>query len=583
MKLFVILFFTLFSNSAFSQIVKNPDENFINLTNEIKGNQKTLKNIENEKIIDKKTNNETKQNNETKRIESVTIGNLETPSLGSIGVETSLNKKIGLNLWSDFTANNAIKYLNLLPNTISSRAYQTFLNEVYASTSEPPKGNADEISKFLESKLVKLSLNAQSDYLIKIISQLPDSPKWEKWKKWYVVHHFLVKDDVNACRKISNTMNNYNSTFWKKANLLCLILQRNLSEANFIYDVMRSQNLLDSTFEKLIDKILNDKEFEKYAFEGEVITPLNLILLDIIKYPISFDMIKDFGFEYKSQLSNLVYLKPEARALIIDQLTTVKDINSNLLIKIYQDVKLENKNQDEILKSLNLSPNGLNRSKVWLNAIKIKDNSEKAEFILKSLLIEYKHNNSKLASDLYIPTLLSLKINSLSQSQTQAINYIYGLNNPEKFLDSPYSQILLDPKGKVWDEQFISQHNAWNLVNFLNYLGMQPPDIVWESKLSFTSNGTKKLNDKFSLNVSHNDFILSKAITFNIKEKNYLKAILLIAKLIGDKDLKFINLTTFKEIDIHLTNLEFLTLRDEFRKEVFYKKFFYFKTLDNEF
>ena len=121
-------------------------------------------------------------------------------------------------------------------------------------------------------------------------------------------------------------------------------------------------------------------------------------------------MIKDFGFEYKSQLSNLVYLKPEARALIIDQLTTVKDINSNLLIKIYQDVKLENKNQDEILKSLNLSPNGLNRSKVWLNAIKIKDNSEKAEFILKSLLIEYKHNNSKLASDLYIPALFSLKI-----------------------------------------------------------------------------------------------------------------------------------------------------------------------------
>ena len=38
--------------------------------------------------------------NETKKIEPVMIGKLETPSLGSIGVETSLNKKIGLNLWS---------------------------------------------------------------------------------------------------------------------------------------------------------------------------------------------------------------------------------------------------------------------------------------------------------------------------------------------------------------------------------------------------------------------------------------------------------------------------------------------------
>ena len=62
----------------------------------------------------------------------------------------------------------------------------------------------------------------------------------------------------------------------------------------------------------------------------------------------------------------------------------------------------------------------------------------------------------------------------------------YNLNNPEKFVDSPFSQILLDPKDKVWDEQFISRHNAWNFVNFLSYLGMQSPNITWESNLNFT-------------------------------------------------------------------------------------------------
>ncbi|GIR62857.1 MAG: hypothetical protein CM15mP67_09600 [Alphaproteobacteria bacterium] len=308
-----------------------------------------------------------------------------------------------------------------------------------------------------------------------------------------------------------------------------------------------------------------------------------MILLDITKYPISFEMIKDFGFEYKWQLSNLIYLQPEARALLIDQLTTVKDINSDLLIKIYQDIKLENSNHDEILKSLNLNPNGLIRAKVWQNAMKIKDSSEKAEFILKSLLIENKHNNSKIASELYIPSLISLKTNSLSQSQTQDINYIYNLNNPEKFVDAPFSQILLDPKNKVWDEQFISQHNAWNFVNFLSYLGMQSPDITWENNLNFTSKDIKKLNDKFSLNISHEDFILSRGISNNIKEKNYLKAILLIGKLIGKNELKFLNLTTFQAIDMYLTDLDFLTLRDEFRKEVLYKKFFYSKNINNEF
>ena len=393
----------------------------------------------------------------------------------------------------------------------------------------------------------------------------------------------MIKDDVSACRKISNAIKSYDSAFWKKANLLCLILQRNESEANFIYDVMRSQNLLDKTFEILIDKILNEKQLEKFDFKNETVKPLNLILLDIINHPINFDMIKDFGFEYKLQLSNLRYLQPEARALLIDQMTTVKDIKTDLLIKIYQDIKSENLNEEETIKSLNLNPNGLNRAKVWLNAMKIRDSSEKAEFILKSLLIENNNNNSKIATDLYLPTLISLKTNSLSQSQAQIINHLHNLNNPEKFVDTPFSQIILNPKNKVWDEKFISQHNAWNIINFLNYLEMKSPEITWESKLDFASKNLKTANDKFSLNVSRKDYILSRAISENVKEKNYLRAILLIGKLIDSTELQFLNLTTFKEIDMYLTDLDFITLRNEFRKEVLFKKFFYFKGVYNEF
>ncbi|GIR15161.1 MAG: hypothetical protein CM15mP26_2810 [Actinomycetota bacterium] len=96
-------------------------------------------------------------------------------------------------------------------------------------------------------------------------------------------------------------------------------------------------------------------------------------MLDITQHPISFDMIKDFGFEYKLQLSNLIYLEPEARALLIDQITTVKDIKSDSLKRYIKDIKIENLNQDEIINSLTQKPNGLNRAKVWLNAMKIKD------------------------------------------------------------------------------------------------------------------------------------------------------------------------------------------------------------------
>ena len=165
----------------------------------------------------------------------------------------------------------------------------------------------------------------------------------------------------------------------------------------------------------------------------------------------------------------------------------------------------------------------------------------------------------------------------------QIINHLHNLNNPEKFVDSPFSQILLDPKNKVWNEKFISRHNAWNFVNFLSYLGMQSPDITWENNLNFISKDIKKINDKFSLNISYRDFILSRGISNSIKEKNYIKAILLIGKLIGKNELKFLNLTTFQTIDMYLTDLDFLTLRDEFRNEVLYEKFFYFKNLQNEF
>ncbi len=577
MKLLLIILLISFSSAALSQKEKNSNDNFINLTGDTKDKLKPSINEKSEKKIDELNDQK------IKKIKPVSIGKLGIPSLGSIGVETNLNTKIGLSLWNNFSAINAVKYINLLPNTSSSRSFQRLLNEVYASTSEPPKGNPDEISEFLKARLVKLALNGQIDYLIKIISQLPDTQKWEKWKKWFIIHHFLVKDDLNACRNVSNTINNYDSIFWKKANLLCLILKRDFSKANFIYDVMRSQNLLDNTFETLIDKILNEKPIEKIDVKNNTITPLNLILLDIIKYPISFEMIKDFGFEYKLQLSNLIYLQPEARALLIDQITTVKDLKRDLLIKIYQDIKSENLNQDEILKSLNINPNGLNRAKTWLNTVNIKDNSEKAEFIIKSLIIEHKHNNSKIASDLYIPTLITLKTNSLSQSQTQIINHLHNLKNPEKIIDSPFSQIVLNPKNRLWNEEFISQHNAWNIIKFLKYIGMRSPDINWEDRINFTSNKLKKFNDKFSFNVSHDDFILSKSISYNIKEKNYLKAILLIGKLIDSKELKYLNLTTFQEIDLYLTNLDFLTLRNEFRNEVLKSKFFYSKNLYNEF
>ena len=54
MKLLFISLFILFSSSALSQIEKNSDDNFINLTNEIKDDEKLSNKVENDKENDKK-------------------------------------------------------------------------------------------------------------------------------------------------------------------------------------------------------------------------------------------------------------------------------------------------------------------------------------------------------------------------------------------------------------------------------------------------------------------------------------------------------------------------------------------------
>ena len=94
---------------------------------------------------------------------------------------------------------------------------------------------------------------------------------------------------------MSNTKDKYKSIFWKKAHLLCLIFQRNFSEANFVFDVMASQNLLDDTFQTLIDKVLNEKKIDDYPFKDKSVSPINLVLLDITQYPINYQMIRDFS------------------------------------------------------------------------------------------------------------------------------------------------------------------------------------------------------------------------------------------------------------------------------------------------
>ena len=95
----------------------------------------------------------------------IEVSTLEKPSLGSIGLKTEANKMLGLDVWQGMNAENIVEHLNYIPDIVTSKHLQIFLNDLYLSASSPPKGNSEEIIKFLETRLDKIKNSCQSEKL----------------------------------------------------------------------------------------------------------------------------------------------------------------------------------------------------------------------------------------------------------------------------------------------------------------------------------------------------------------------------------------------------------------------------------
>ena len=102
-------------------------------------------------------NNELQKQSSSKTVRSdVKVSKLAQPSLGSLGVNTNANNLLGLNIWQNMKAKDIVEHLNYIPDTLSSKHLQSFLNDLYLSTSLPPIGKSDEILRFLETRLFKI-------------------------------------------------------------------------------------------------------------------------------------------------------------------------------------------------------------------------------------------------------------------------------------------------------------------------------------------------------------------------------------------------------------------------------------------
>ena len=171
----------------------------------------------------------------------IKVSKLSKPSLGSLGISTEANNLIGINIWENMQAQEIIEHLNYLPDILPSKYLQFFLNDIYLSTSVPPKGKSDEILKFLETRLFKIKNSGQSQNLYKLVSQLPKGKRWKIWRRWQTEYELINRQDKKACQFINEESKVNSSNFWQMARIFCLSIAGKRDQSEFILDLIKTR------------------------------------------------------------------------------------------------------------------------------------------------------------------------------------------------------------------------------------------------------------------------------------------------------------------------------------------------------
>ena len=201
-----------------------------------------------------------------------------------------------LDVWKDMSASEIIQQLNDIPDVVSNHDLQSLLIDLYLSTSNPPKGNTDEIIKFIETKLIKIRSSGQSDKLYQIIKQLPQGKRWEIWRRWLTEYEFFTHQDKETCNRVKKELANDVDYFWQMSRIFCLSIENKLSKAQLTLDLIKSKGFSNLAFENLF-KIINGEKIN-FVFDNNnnfKMEPIHIIMMDTLKIPINVNLISDFG------------------------------------------------------------------------------------------------------------------------------------------------------------------------------------------------------------------------------------------------------------------------------------------------
>ena len=517
--------------------------------------------------------NEAKEQSRFKQT-NIKVRELTKPSLGSLGIKTDINNLLGLNIWGNLKASEIIENLNYIPDVVTSRSLQNFLNDMYLSSSNPPDGSSDEIIKFIETRLIKIKSVGHSEKLYQLVKQLPDNEKWSLWKKWQVEFELFNIKDEEACKFIKNKSKISSEDFWQMGRVFCLILDGKRDQSVLVLDLMKSRGFSNQIFENLFNYIYNEKQSIILEKEALQIEPIHLVMMNELKIPIKRDYIAHFGVEYIDSLLGLNYLTPKARSFLLDRKIEYTNISVEKIIENYKSVADGNINIDEALISYSKEPNAFNRANIWLSTISLKDDLKKAQSIIDFIKLEAKNRRFNEAVKLYLPILKEINSSSLTKNLINSIEELKITADPNSFPDNKLANMIMLKKGYEWDLDFVLKENAWYLIPIFEKAGMIEKNVNWMNYIN-TSDKTIVNNDNyFKLDSDNNvqKFILTKSIKQASENNQKSLTILLTARLISDTPLVDFDLNSLITIRAALFKIGFPELANAITYEVMSSK-----------
>ena len=517
--------------------------------------------------------NEAKEQSRFKQT-NIKVRELTKPSLGSLGIKTDINNLLGLNIWGNLKASEIIENLNYIPDVVTSRSLQNFLNNMYLSSSNPPNGSSDEIIKFIETRLIKIKSVGHSEKLYQLVKQLPDNEKWSLWKKWQVEFELFNIKDEEACKFIKNKSKISSEDFWQMGRVFCLILDGKRDQSVLVLDLMKSRGFSNQIFEDLFNYIYNEKQSITLEKESLQIEPIHLVMMDVLKIPIKRDYTAHFGVEYVDSLLGLNYLTPKARSFLLDRKIKYTNISVEKIIENYKSVADGNINIDEALISYSKEPNAFNRANIWLSTISLKDDLKKAQSIIDFIKLEAKNRRFNEAVKLYLPILKEINSTSLTKNLIDSIEELKIAADPNSFPDNKLANMIMLKKGYEWDLDFVLKENAWYLIPIFEKAGMIERTVNWMNYIN-TSDKIIVNNDNYFKWDSDNNvqkFILTKSIKQASENNQKSLTILLTARLISDAPLVDFDLNSLITIRAALFKIGFPELANAITYEVMSSK-----------